>query len=126
LTGPPLAGSPGGLVKPFSDGAQGAMEALGGLEGDMARLGAYCRVVLPRMIVGYRSWLNRCASSSDRSVGRSLGFALADATNDWERGTAITLRFLDGPRGPEGVMAAAGASSEVERLLVGPGLVPGG
>lgn len=116
---------PAGLVKPFSDGALTAMQVLGRLEGDMAVLGAYCRVVLPRMIVGYRSWLQRCSSSSDQPVARALGFAMADATNDWERGTAVMLRYLDGPRGPEGVLSAASASSEVERLLVGQGLVPG-
>ena len=124
--GVPLAVSPAGLVKPFSEGALRVMEVLRGLEGDLARLGAYCRVVLPRTIVGYRSWLQRCSGSSDRPVARALGFALADTTNDWERGTAVMLRYLDGPRGPEGVLSVAGASSEVERLLVGQGLVPGG
>jgi hypothetical protein len=122
----PSAGHPAEFVKPFSDGALVAMQMLGELEGDVALLGAYCRVVLPRLIVGYRSWLQRCSSSSDRSVARALGFALADTTNDWERGSAVMLRYLDGPRGPEGVVSAAGASSEVERLLVGQGLVPGG
>jgi len=116
---------PAELVRPFSDGAARALEALGDLDGDMARLGVYCRVVLPRLVVGYRSWLQRCSSSSDRPVARALGFAVADATNDWERGTAVMLRYLDGPRGPEGVLSTAGASSDVERLLVGQGLVPG-
>jgi hypothetical protein len=116
---------PAALVKPFSDGAARSLEALGRLEGDVARLAAYCRVVLPRTIVGYRSWLQRCSTSSERPVARALGFAVADATGDWERGSAVMLRYLDGGRGPEAVASAARASSEVEHLLVGHGLVPG-
>ena len=102
------------------------MDALSRLDTDIARLGAYCRVVLPRAIVGYRSWLRRCAESSDRPVARALGFALADAANDWERGTALVLRYMDAPGGADAVASAAAASSQVERLLVGQGLVPGG
>lgn len=122
----PRAGPATGLVGPFSDGARKMMDALSRLDADIARLGAYCRVVLPRAIVGYRSWLRRCAESSDRPVARALGFALTDAANDWERGSALVLRYMDAPGGVDAVAFAASASSQVERLLVGQGLVPGG
>ncbi len=124
--GTSTAGLATGVVRPFSDGAREMMDALSRLDTDIARLGAYCRVVLPRAIVCYRSWLRRCAESSDRPVARALGFALADAANDWERGTALVLRYMDAPSGADAVASAAAASSQVERLLVGQGLVPGG
>ena len=79
------------------------------LDTDIERLGAYCRVVLPRAIVGYRSWLRRCAESSDRPVARALGFALADVANDWERGTALVLRLHGCPwRGGRGGLCCSG------------------
>jgi hypothetical protein len=113
------------LSKPFSDGAAQAMKALSCLEGEVERLAGYCRVVLPRTVVAYRSWQSRCSDASDRPVARALGFATDDAIADWERGTALLVELLDIASGPDAAVGrAAEASSEVERLLVGEGLAP--
>jgi hypothetical protein len=114
------------LSKPFSDGAAQVMKVLSCLEGEVERLAGYCRVVLPRTVVGYRSWLSRCSDASDRPVARALGFATDDAIADWERGTALLVELLDDASGPDAVARAAEASSEVERLLVGEGFAPHG
>jgi hypothetical protein len=112
------------LSKPFSDGAAQVMKALSCLEGEVERLAGYCRVVLPRTVVAYRSWQRRCSDASDRPVARALGFATDDAIADWERGTALLVEMLDIASAPDAVGRAAEASSEVERLLVGEGLAP--
>jgi hypothetical protein len=114
------------LSKPFSDGAAQAMKALSCLEGEVERLAGYCRVVLPRTVVAYRSWQSRCSHASDRPVARVLGFATDDVIADWERGTALLVELLDNASGPDAVGRAAEASSEVERLLVDEGLGPRG
>lgn len=124
-------GSAGDLVKPFSSGAVATMKALSYLEGDVERLAAYCRVVLARTVVAYRSWQSRFAGSSDRPVARALRFATDDTLADWEQGAALLVELLDGaggligPSGAEAVVRAAEASSELERLLVGKGPAPG-
>jgi hypothetical protein len=100
------------------------MNALAQLDGGAARIGAYCRVVLPRMVTAYRSWQVRCGPSSDRPVARVLGFALSDVLSDWERGAGVLLGYMDGPGAEEAVDAAAGASALFERLLVGLRPVP--
>jgi hypothetical protein len=112
------------LSKPFSDGAAQMMKALSCLEGEVERLAGYCRVVLPRTVVAYRSWQSRCSDASDRPVARALRFATDDATADWERGTALLVELLGSPSATDAVGRAAAASSEVERLLVGEGLAP--
>ncbi|HUC12822.1 MAG TPA: hypothetical protein VMS00_00085, partial [Acidimicrobiales bacterium] len=71
------------LLKPVSDGAPQIMKALSCLEGDVERLAGYSRVVLPRTVVAYRSWLRRCSDASDRPVMRALGFATDDVLADW-------------------------------------------
>jgi hypothetical protein len=114
------------LSKPSTDGAAQVMKALSCLEGDVERLAAYCRVVLPRTVVAYRSWQSRCSDASDRPVARALGFATDDVIADWERGTALLVELLDNASGQDAVGRAAEASSEVERLLVGEGLGPRG
>jgi hypothetical protein len=100
------------------------MKALSCLEGEVERLAGYCRVVLPRTVVAYRSWQRRCSDASDRPVVRTLSFATDDAIADWERGTALLVELLDSASGPDAVVRAAEASSEVERRLVGEGLGP--
>jgi len=112
------------LLKPFSDGAAQAMKALSCLDGGPERLAGYCRVILPRTVVAYRSWQGCCNDASDRPVARALGFATDDVIADWERGTALLVELLDSASEPHAVGRAAQASSEVERLLVGEGLAP--
>jgi hypothetical protein len=100
------------------------IEALAALRGDVERLSAYCRVVLPRAVVGYRSWQRRCSTSSDQPAVRALRFALADALADWERGSGLLEVYLGGEGGEQAAVAAAGASREVDQLLARKGLWP--
>jgi hypothetical protein len=123
---PASGGSPATrLVRPGSGGAEAALEALGRLHGDRARLAAYCRVILPRTVVAYRSWHRRCTASSDRPVARALALNLVDVVTDWQEGSELLADLLDQP-GAEELDEVAGASTGVERLLVGQGLGPGG
>jgi hypothetical protein len=111
-----------GLVGPASVATEAALAALGRLRGDGARLGAYCRVILPRTIVAYRSWQRRCTASSDRPVARALALNLVDVVADWQEGSEVLTDLLGQPEGADQLNDVAGASTEVERLLVGRGL----
>jgi hypothetical protein len=114
------------VVRPFSRGAEAALEALSGLEDDVGRLAAYCRVVLARSAVGYRRWQARCSPSSDRPIARVLAMALADVLGDWQDGSGVLVDLLEGRGGHDAAAAAAAnASSTIERLLLGEGLAPG-
>ena len=107
---------------PASVATEAALAALGRLRGDGARLGAYCRVILPRTIVAYRSWQRRCTASSDRPVARALALNLVDVVADWQEGSEVLTDLLGQPEGADQLNDVAGASTEVERLLVGRGL----
>jgi len=114
------------LLKPLSDGAAQVMKVLSCLEGDVERLAGYCRVVLPRTVVAYRSWQRRCTDASDRPVARALGFATDDTIADWERGSTLLVDLLDNASAADTADRAAEATSEVERTLVGQGLAARG
>jgi len=114
-----------GLLEPPSEVARAVLAALSRVEGDEARLGSYCRVVLARAAAGYRSWLRVCNPASDRPIVRALEMALADVLRDWQEGTELLVRLLDeaggAGAGDEAVAKAAEASAELERLWVGQG-----
>jgi hypothetical protein len=55
-------------------------------------------------------------------VARVLSLVLADVLTDWQDGTAVLMELLEGPGGQEAVTAAAGATSELERCLLGLGV----
>ncbi len=124
-----LPGLPAHLVpscgRTTCDRSTSSIDALGAVEGDVDRLSGYCRAVLPRIVVGYRSWQGRCSGSSDRPVARALGFALMDVLADWESGTSLLTEYLCGDAGEQAVLAAANASRDVDRALAGQGLLPG-
>ena len=85
---------------------------------DVERLSAYCRVVLPRLVVGYRSWQRRCSAASDQPVARALGFALADVLGDWERGCGLLEGYLDGRGRRARRRGGRGATArDLDRLL---------
>ncbi len=110
-----------GRERPGCDGAEAALAFLSRLPGDGARLGAYCRVILPRTVVAYRSWQRRCTASSDRPVARVLALNLADVVADWQEGSEVLTALL-GRSGDAGELdEVAGASAGLERLLVGQG-----
>ena len=106
--------------------AELAVHELAGLADDAGRLAAYCRVVLPRTVFGYRSWQERCSSVSDRAVARALGFALSDVLADWERGSALLAVHLSGEAGEVAAGVAADASRRVDEALARQGLLPDG
>jgi hypothetical protein len=106
------------------DGAGPVIEELAALEDDAGRLGAYCRVVLPRLVLGYRSWQERCSVVPDRPVARALGFALVDVIADWERGCTVLAAYLSGESGEEAAVSGANASRQLDLVLARHGLVP--
>jgi hypothetical protein len=122
--GAPATGPELDLVRPGSPEAEAALTALAGLDGDGARLGAYCRVILPRTVVAYRSWQRRCTASADRPVARVLALNLVDVVADWQEGSQVLTELLDQPGGAERLSEVAAASTDLERLLVGHGLGP--
>jgi hypothetical protein len=93
-----------------------AIDRLASVEDDVGRLSAYCRALLPRMVVGYRSWQERCSPVSDQPVARALGFALADVMADWERGSAVLDTYLSGHGAEEAAVSAANASRLVDQM----------
>jgi hypothetical protein len=108
-------GLPTHLLPSFGE-SRPAIDGLAAVAGDVERLSAYCRVVLPRAVVGYRSWQTRCSATSDQPVARALSFAVADALADWERGCGLLQGYLGGEGGGQAAAAAAGATAEIDRL----------
>jgi hypothetical protein len=119
-TGVPETGVPPAVM------AETVMSGLAGVPDDAGRLSAYCRVVLPRIVVEYRSWQQRCSPVADRTVARVIGFALVDVMADWERGTALLAGYLSGEGGEQAALHAADASRELDQLLARGALLPGG
>ncbi len=114
-------GLPAHLV-PEYDGARTAIDELTALTDDVGRLSAYSRVVLPRVILGYRSWQERCSVAPDQPVARALGFALADVMSDWERGSALLTAHLSGEGAEVGAVSAASALAPTRRAAGPQGL----
>ncbi len=109
---------------PNYDGNGSAIDGLTILDDDVGRLSAYCRVVLPRLVVGYRSWQMRCSAASDQPVARALSFALADVVADWERGSGLLQGHLDGDGDGQAAASAADAARDMDRLLALKGVWP--
>lgn len=58
------------------------------------RLCGLYRVVLPRLIVDYRTWRDEANPVSDGPLLRWLGFVLADDVDDWQVGTVALADLL--------------------------------
>lgn len=112
-----LAGRPELRREP---GRGDVMAVLAGLEGDAGRLGAYCRVVLARSVVGYRSWQDVCSPSADRPVARALSIAVADVLADWQEGARLLVEMVD-EGGEAAAEAVAAGSAGLERSMAGRG-----
>jgi hypothetical protein len=108
------------------DGARTAIDELTAVTDDVGRLSAYCRVVLPRVILGYRSWQERCSAAPDQPVARALGFALADVIWDWEHGSGLLTAHLSGEGAGVAAASAAAASCQLDEVLSRSGLLPDG
>lgn len=109
---------------PNYDGNGSAIDGLTTLDDDVGRLSAYCRVVLPRLVVGYRSWQRRCSAASDQPVARALSFAVADVVTDWERGSGLLQGHLDGDGDGQAAASAADAARDLDRALALKGVWP--
>lgn len=116
-------GVPAHLVPDYGESGP-AIAGLAALTGDVERLSAYCRVVLPRAVVGYRSWQRRCSATGDQPVARALGFAMADALGDWERGCGLLEGYLGDEDPGQAAVAAAGATAELDQLVAEHGWWP--
>jgi hypothetical protein len=75
-------------------GLGGWMAQVAALEGSVARLTALYRVVLPRLVVGYRRWQQEADPVADGPLLRWLGFVLVDEVDDWQAGTTALHRLL--------------------------------
>lgn len=113
------------VLRPFSEAGALLVKALGSLDGDVERAAAHVRVALARSLYEYRRWAERLSPASDAPVARAISLAAADASADWAAGGALLADLLEQASG-DGPTRAAGACAEVERLVVGQGLVFGG
>jgi hypothetical protein len=76
------------------DGLAGWLSEVAVLDGSVARLTGLYRVVLGRLVVGYRYWREEADPVADGPLLRWLGFVLADEVEDWQAGTAALQRLL--------------------------------
>lgn len=115
------------VSQPFSPASRALVEVLGSLEGDVERMAAYARVVLARTVCEYRWWQGKLSPVSDRPLARVIGFALADASADWAEANSVLTRLLGGAgRETDPIGRAGVAVADVERAVMGEGLVFGG
>lgn len=97
-------------------------------EGDqlwVARLAGLFRVVLPRLLAGYRRHLSTTTPATDGPTIRALRLVMSDELEAWQAGEVL----LEGTVAtPAQAAAAAAAQQRLEELLLsgggGPGLVP--
>ena len=84
----------------------------------VARLAVAYRVILPRVVIAYRTHLASTSPVADRPTQRSLVMALADSVEDWAEGEGVLQVLLIDT---EAVRAAAEAVTGLERLVAEPG-----
>jgi len=101
-----------------ADQVSGWLDELAGLERTVARLAGLHRVVVPRLAVAYRRWLEEADLVADGPLLRWLQFASADETADWQRGEQLLQHLLVNQ---ESVDAAAAAQVRVESVMVAHG-----
>ena len=94
------------------------LDELAGLQGTVARLAGLHRVVIPRLAVTYRGWLEGADRVADGPLLRWLQFASADETADWQRGEQLLQYLLVNQ---ESVDAAVAAQVRVESSVVAHG-----
>jgi len=96
------------------------LRAAAGLDGGAPRLAALSRIVLPRVVAGYRFHIARATEVTDGPVIRALRLALHDDVDAMLRAEDL-LQSLAGAA--EAAEAVAGVLGGPERALPGPGLV---
>lgn len=107
------------LVAPPAPGLARCLAAAETVDGDTERLAVAYRVVLPRLVAGYRRHLAATSDAADAPTRRSLRLVLADAAEDWAEGEAALQAALAGPGGGPGEVARVGALvASLESLAV--------
>jgi hypothetical protein len=98
------------------------LEGLAALEDSAARLAALARLVLPRLVVGYRRHLARARALSDANVKRALRLVLRDEIEAMVEAETVLESLLARPGASE---VTAQAANSLEKLVAeaGPGLV---
>lgn len=87
----------------------------------VVRLDGYGRVLLPRMIVAYRSTLDRLGVAADASLARWSRIVLADDLDEWERGESVLQGAV---RSAGRIEALAASRRSLEELVLGGPLLP--
>lgn len=113
----------GGLTRAPSPAVSGALDRLASAPGSAARLAVLARVLLPRLVTGYRRHLARSRPWSDGPLTRALRLVVRDEVEAQLEAEALLETALAGAGNRDRPLEAA---SQVEQLLAGagPGLVP--
>lgn len=88
-----------------------------------ARLAGLFRVVLPRLLVGYRRHLSLAAPVADGPTIRALRLTARDELDEWQAGEALLQELLVDR--PAATAAVASAQQRLENILVTAGIGSG-
>jgi hypothetical protein len=102
-------------------GGTGGRAPAGG--GTLLRLVGLARVVLPRLITGYRLHLRRVSPVADAPVARSLRLVVRDELEAWQTVEALVQSLVSRPH-DVAVVTAHQQALEETLAEAGPGLVP--
>lgn len=109
------------MIRPGSDGLVAFFDDVAARESTLDRLVAAYRVLIPHLVATYSYHRNRCSPVSDGPTLRSLGFVLADDTEQHSTGTLILASTITAAA----VAAAGSTQSELETRLVEAGGIAG-
>jgi hypothetical protein len=114
---------PESWVVPPAPAVAGVLDRLAGLPAGAPRAAALARVVLPRLVTGYRRHLARARPVSDAPVIRALTLVVRDEVEALLEAEAQFEQLVDGVGHLAGALEEAG---RLETLVAasGPGLVP--
>ena len=105
------------LVRAPADGS--VVDRMATLEVSVERLAALYRVVLPRALASYRSYLEGCNPATDGPSIRTVRIITTDVRDDWAVGEALLQAQLGGIND---VDRAAHVVANLEKDLVNPPL----
>ncbi|HUY63784.1 MAG TPA: hypothetical protein VMV14_04635 [Acidimicrobiales bacterium] len=121
---PLLAHLPAGdVIAPPSPEVGRAMDGLGAMAGTLVRLATMARLVLPRLVAGYRAHLLATAAITDAPVVRALRLVLRDEVEAWVEAESLVQALAGAERGAS-LAAAWEVLGRIEASLglSGPGL----
>jgi hypothetical protein len=121
----PLVGGrdPESWVVPPAPAVAEVLDRLAGLPAGAPRAAALARVVLPRLVTGYRHLLARAGPVSDAPVIRALTLVVRDEVEALLQAEALLEQLVDGA-GPLGGALEEAARLEALVAASGPGLGP--